>query len=339
MKEAILYDHLDGKRAHCRVCARSCYINDGQRGYCWTRENRGGKIYSLIYNKVSSMNADPIEKKPVFHYHPSSYVYSAGTWGCNLRCIHCQNWEIACVDPTPHLSSLEDVTPEELVSIALLNDCRGIAWTYNEPTIWLEYTIDSAKLARERGLYTVYVTNGYATAEAIDAIGPFLDVYRVDIKAFNNEAYMKLARIPDMGPILECTLRAAKIWNAHIEVVTNLIPTFNDDEVQLTSMATWIAKNLGSDTPWHVTRFFPYGELSYLEPTPVDRLEWARQIGMDSGLRYVYIGNVPGHLSQNTFCPLCGATAIERSLSGAVRVLLAEDGHCPKCKEKLSIVL
>jgi uncharacterized Fe-S radical SAM superfamily protein PflX len=127
MKEAILYDHLDGKRAHCRVCARLCYIDDGKRGYCWARENRNGNIYSLIYNKVSSMNADPIEKKPVFHYHPGSYIYSAGTWGCNLRCIHCQNWEIACVDPTPHLSSLEDVTPEELVNMALLNDCRGTA--------------------------------------------------------------------------------------------------------------------------------------------------------------------------------------------------------------------
>lgn len=212
-----------------------------------------------------------------------------------------------------------------------------MAWTYNEPTIWLEHTIDSAINCKKEGLYTVYVTNGYITEQALDEIAPHLDVYRVDIKAFNKKSYRELARIPSPGPIFEAAVRAKRHWGLHVEVVTNVIPTINDDDESLQGIATWVCKELGEATPWHVTRFYPYLGLSGLEPTPLQTLEKARDIGLASGLNFVYIGNVPGHEGENTYCPNCKSLVVERT-GYEVSFVGYKSGNCGKCGTSLGIV-
>jgi pyruvate formate lyase activating enzyme len=338
MHEAILYDKLDGGRIKCRVCPRICVVADGKTGFCCVRGNHEGKFYALTYGKITSAAADPIEKKPLYHFHPGTRVFSIGSAGCNLRCAHCQNWEIAHDKPgKDSLARMAGLTPEAAVAAALETDCAGIAWTYNEPTIWLEYTIDTARRARAAGLYTVYVTNGYATEEAVDAIGPLLDAYRVDVKGFSDELYVKLANAKNWRTILAAAERAKKKWGCHVEIVTNVIPTMNDDDAQLKGIAEWIRDALGPDTPWHVTRFMPYLELAHLAPTPVATLAKARAIGLNAGLKFVYIGNVPGNDAENTICPKCGATAISRSGYATDVKGLSDKGFCANCGEGLGI--
>ena len=294
LKEALLYKEIGGGKVHCYLCPRDCKINKGGVGYCGVRQNIDGKLYTLIYNVVSSIANDPIEKKPLYRFHPGTMVFSVGTYGCNMRCGHCQNWQIAHVVYAKQKLPSEHITPEQLIEMAKKEGSAGIAWTYNEPCIWLEYSLDGAKLAKQAGLYTVWVTNGYMHTETIDLMGPYLDAFRVDIKGFTNEFYMKLAKVPDFQPILKATIHAKKKWNMHVECITNIIPTLNDDEAQLKGIAKWIVKELGPEIPWHVTRFIPYLDYAHLPPTPVETLKKAKEIGLKEGLRYVYIGNVPG---------------------------------------------
>jgi pyruvate formate lyase activating enzyme len=223
------------------------------------------------------------------------------------------------------------MTPEEVVSIARHYNCLGVSWTYNEPTIWLEYTIDCAKASKEAGLITHYVTNGYITEEALDAIGPYLDCFRVDIKGFTEGSYFKTAHIKDFSPILRATKRAKERWGMHVECVTNVTPGFNDDDSQLRGIASWIIEELGQDTPWHVTRFIPHHKLAALYPTPVETLERARKIGFDVGLRYVYIGNIPGHEGENTRCHNCNKPLIERE-GFLVMTYNLKGNQCPFCR-------
>jgi pyruvate formate lyase activating enzyme len=297
LKEAMLYEKLPDGRVHCRLCPWDCKIAKDKCGVCGVRQNIDGKLFSLIYGKVSSVAIDPIEKKPLIRFHPGSKVLSFGTFGCNMKCGHCQNWQISHVKKIDQELRSDYISPERAIELAKESGCEGIAWTYNEPTIWFEYTYDCAKLAKEAGLYTVYVTNGYITEEALDTIGPYLDAYRLDIKGFTNEFYKKLAKINDFKPILEAGIRAKKKWKMHVECITNIIPTLNDDDKQLKDIADWIVKNLGDDTPWHVTRFFPYLKYKHLPATPIETLEKAQKIGFDAGLKFVYIGNVPGYKS------------------------------------------
>jgi len=286
----------------------------GKVGNCGVRQNIDGNLYSLIYGKISSIAADPIEKKPLFHFYPGSKVLSLGTYGCNLPCGHCQNWQIAHVNYGlgSCVLSPESIAPDKLVETVKKAGCQGIAWTYNEPTIWFEYALEGAKLAKEAGLYTVFVTNGYINPEPLDMIGPYLDAYSVDVKGFSNEFYSKVAKIKDFQPILRATERAKQKWNMHVEVTTLIIPTLNDDEKQLKGIATWMVEKLGAETPWHISRFMPCLDYKHLSPTPVETLEKARQIGLDVGLEYVYIGNVPGHQAENTYCHKCKNLLIER---------------------------
>ncbi|HEY3297641.1 MAG TPA: AmmeMemoRadiSam system radical SAM enzyme, partial [Armatimonadota bacterium] len=253
LHKAVLYDKLPDNRAKCNVCQRRCNIADGKMGVCMTRVNRGGDIYSTIYGVVSSMAVDPIEKKPLYHYLPGSKCFSLGSFGCNFRCVFCQNWQIAFEDGTkvPAVAGRR-VSPEQAVELAQQYGCDSIAWTYNEPCIWLEYTLDSAKLAKEKGLKTVYVTNGYATPEQLDMIGPYLDVYRVDLKSFSDEFYRKLINISSSKGVRDVAKIAKDKWNMHVEAVTNVIPTWNDSEENLRTTARWIVENLGDSTPWHV---------------------------------------------------------------------------------------
>jgi len=331
-KEAILYEKLSDSRVQCQVCQWRCIINPGKLGVCRMRLNRAGKLYARNYAETSSVAADHIEKKPLFHFFPATYAFSLGTWGCNFHCQHCQNWEISCVDLPP---TSQQLVPEKEIELTKKYNCAGIAWTYNEPTIWLEYTLDSAKLAKKNGLYTVYVTNGYITPEAMDTIGPYLDAWRVDIKGFSDAFYRQLAKISGWRAILDMAKRAKEKWDMHVEVVTNIIPTMNDDEEQLKGIATWIKDNLGELTPWHVTRFYPMRNLLHLPPTPVTTLEKAYQIGKEVGLKFVYLGNVAGHEYENTICYSCGKLIVRR-IGYDTQVLGLEGSKCQFCGAELN---
>jgi pyruvate formate lyase activating enzyme len=334
-RQAMLYEQLSGSRVRCNVCQWRCAIGPGKFGVCRVRQNRDGKLYTLNYAKVSSAAADPIEKKPLFHFFPGSSVFSLGSWGCNFHCEHCQNWQISCTE-LPSGSGAGWVPPRTAIDLTRRQGCQGIAWTYNEPAIWFEYTLDSARLAREKGLYTVYVTNGYLTPEALDTIGPFLDAWRVDVKGFSDELYRRLARVSRWRGILEVARRAKDKWGMHVEVVTNIVPTMNDDEEQLRGIAAWIRDDLGELTPWHVTRFYPHYHLAHLPPTPVASLERAVAIGKEEGLRFVYTGNVPGHTNENTVCYSCGNLNVER-LGYEARLVGLDGSRCRFCGADLNM--
>jgi len=331
-REAMLYEKLPEGRVQCHVCQWRCRINPGKMGVCRMRINRDGTLYTMNYGQVSSVASDHIEKKPLFHFFPATFALSLGTWGCNFHCQHCQNWEISCSDIP---ASSQYLSPEQEIKLAQRYDCTGIAWTYNEPSVWFEYTLDSARLARKQGLYTVYVTNGYLSPEALDAIGPWLDAWRVDIKGFNDGFYRNLARIPRWRGILDVAKRAKEKWDMHVEVVTNVIPTMNDDEEQLEGIATWMRDNLGELTPWHVTRFYPMHNLNYLPSTPVATLEKAYQIGKRVGLKFVYLGNVPGHEYEDTVCYSCGKVNVHR-IGYDTRVVGLEGSKCKFCGAELN---
>lgn len=339
LHKGMLYERLEGNRARCNVCQRRCNIAEDKMGICLTRINRGGDIYSTIYGVVSSMNADPIEKKPLYHYLPGTKSFSVGSFGCNFRCVFCQNWEIACADGTqiPAVQG-RHLSPEDAVRMARQYDCTTIAWTYNEPGIWLEYTLDCARLAKEQGLHTVYVTNGYSTPEHLDAIGPYLDVYRVDIKSFSDEFYRKLINVPKADGVLEVAKMAKEKWGMHVETVTNVIPGWNDDPENLRAIARWIADNLGDRTPWHITRFFPCAQLTDVPPTPLESLELAERIGCEEGLKFVYLGNIAAG-NQDTHCPVCRTLAVAR-FGYTTRVeAVTDQGACANCGEDLGIVM
>jgi len=331
-REAVLCEKLPDGRVRCHVCQWRCVINPGKMGVCRMRINRDGTLYAMNYGEVSSVAADPIEKKPLFHFFPGTSALSLGTWGCNFHCKHCQNWEISCVDIP---ASSRQLSPEEEIELAKHYNCAGIAWTYNEPTVWFEYTLDSARLAKKNGLYTVYVTNGYITPEALDTIGPYLDAWRVDVKGFSDEFYRQLAKISHWRSILDVTKRAKEKWNMHVEVVTNVIPTMNDNEQHLSGIATWIRDNLGELTPWHVTRFYPMHNLNYLPPTPVSTLEKAYRVGKEAGLKFVYLGNVPGHEYENTVCYSCGKLNVRR-VGYDTQVVGLDDSRCKFCGAELN---
>jgi pyruvate formate lyase activating enzyme len=298
-------------------------------------QNKDRTLYNLNYAIVSSVAADPIEKKPLFHFFPGTLAFSLGTLGCNFHCKHCQNWEISAVDTKTIQRGCQEMQPQLAVELTKRYGCQGIAWTYNEPTIWFEYTLDSAKLAKKDNLYTVYVTNGYATPEALDTIGPYLDAWRVDIKGFSDSFYRDLAKVPHWREILEVAKRAKDKWNMHIEVVTNIIPTMNDDDEQLEGIANWIRDELGELTPWHVTRFYPHHHLTHLPPTPVSTLEHAYEIGQKAGLKFVYVGNVAGHNSESTVCYSCGKLVVQR-FGYQTEVVGLEDSKCKFCGAELN---
>lgn len=330
MHEAMLYDRHDDGSVSCRVCPRHCRVAPGKSGVCRARVNEDGRLYAITYGRVCNVAADPIEKKPLFHFFPGTTVLSLGTYGCNFACRHCQNWQIAHADPREAMRELRELPVRNLPVLAGHNDCQGVAWTYNEPTIWLEYILDGAQLAHEHGLYTAMVTNGYITEEALDVLAPHIDAYRVDVKGFSNEQYHELCRIRDMAPVLASAVRAKKEHGCHVEIVTNVIPTFNDDDATLRGIAAWIVRELGVETPWHVTRFMPYLEFAHLSPTPIATLERARRIGIEAGLQFVYVGNVPGHEGENTVCPRCRRLLVRRT-GYAVEDVALRGTFCSMC--------
>jgi len=339
MQEALFYEKLENGKARCLVCQRGCVIDKDGYGFCHTRVNIKGTVYTLAYGKASTVQCAPIEAKPLFHFLPGSSWLSVGTLGCNFLCPGCQNWEIAHArfsldDRLPEDRFLQYFSPEALMRLAREKGCMGLSFTYNEPAVWFEYALDCARIAKKQRLLVNWVTNGFVSKAALDEIGPFLDAYRVDIKGFSPEVYRSTAHISEFEGILEVTGHAKRRWNCHIEIVTNIIPDWNDTNEELNGIARWIVQALGQDTPWHVTRYIPRHELSHIDATPVGTLERARRIGLSSGLRYVYIGNVSGHNAQNTYCPGCGKLLIERD-DFTVKRICMDNGKCPECSTEV----
>jgi len=310
MKEAILYEKLEDNRVRCSLCAHRCLIKEGKRGICLVRENQGGTLYTLVYGRTISQAVDPVEKKPLFNFYPGTTAFSVATVGCNFRCQFCQNWEISQAVRDEHLILGREATPEQLVGTAKRYGCRSIAYTYTEPTIFTEYAYDTAKLAHEVGIANIYVTNGYMTEEMLEAFVPYMDAANVDLKAWSDEFYRKYCGAR-LAPVLD-SLKKMKELGVWVEITTLVIPTLNDSEEELRQIAQFIAQELGVETPWHVSRFYPQYKLADKSPTPIATLNRAREIGLAADLRYVYQGNVPGSEGENTFCYNCGKLLIGR---------------------------
>jgi pyruvate formate lyase activating enzyme len=336
-REAVLWETAAGGKLRCNVCHWRCLMPDGAFGVCRMRRAVDGRVALYNYPGVASANNDPVEKKPLFHFHPGSTCLSLGSWGCNFHCKHCQNWQISFATPEEAQRLSHNLTPADAVTLAQRLGSQGIAFTYNEPGIWLEYALDCAKPAKEAGLYTVFVTNGFSTPEAIDLIGPYLDAYRVDVKGFSDEFYRDLAKVSRWREVLESTKYARKRWDMHVEIVTNVIPTLNDDEAQLHGIARWIREELGEATPWHVTAFQPHHKLGHVPPTPVETLDRAIAIGHEEGLLFVYPGNVFGHPNESTRCPRCNEVVISRAGYQTRKRAVTSDGNCAKCGADLNI--
>ncbi len=329
----------EGDRVRCGLCPHACLIAEGSRGWCGARGVEGGMLRALTYGLVSSMAADPIEKKPVFHFHPGSRVLSVGSVGCSMRCGHCQNWQISRPKGDDGSVSLKTVEPQQLVDLARETGCTGVAWTYNEPIIWLEYVLECARLAKEAGLYTVMVTNGYVTQAGLDLFARDVDVWRCDIKGFTEEPFKRLCKVSHPEAVREGAERARRVHGMHVECVTNVVPTINDSDDELRAIAHWIATALGPDTPWHVTRFMPYLEFAALDPTPLETLLRARAIAAEEGLSFVYLGNIDVPGGEDTVCPSCGSVAIARTGFATRAMHLTDDGHCAVCGFDLNVRL
>jgi len=329
MMEAYLYDALDDQKVMCNLCNHRCIIKDGRRGICGVRENRRGTLETLVYGKLIARNIDPIEKKPLYHLLPSSLSYSIATVGCNFRCLFCQNADIAQMPSDRNgMITGNDYTPEEIVTDAVKGGCKTISYTYTEPTVFFEFAYDTAKLAGAKGIQNIFVTNGYMTAEALKMINPYLDAANVDLKAFNEDFYKTYCGAK-LEPVKE-TLKLMKSLGIFVEVTTLLIPGLNDDKKELESLAAFLADDLGSETPWHISRFHPTYKLTDRPSTPVATLLAAREIGIRAGLKYVYTGNVPGENGEKTFCYKCGKILIDR-WGFYVRENLVKDNRCSYC--------
>jgi pyruvate formate lyase activating enzyme len=314
------------QQIQCQLCPRTCVVAEGQRGFCGVRENRGGKYYSLVYGNPCAVHVDPIEKKPFFHMLPASTSFSIATAGCNFRCKFCQNWEISQTRPDETYNI--DLPPERVVALAQKAGSRSIAYTYVEPTIFYEYMRDTAVLARKEGLRNVYHSNGFINPGPLTELCKVMDGANVDLKGFTDEYYSSMSQ-GQLAPVLRA-LKILKKEGVHLEITNLTIPTQNDDLGTIRQMCTWIKEELGADTPIHFSRFYPLHKLRGLPPTPVLTLEKSRQLAMDAGLEYVYIGNVPGHEGERTYCPQCKNVLIGRQGYSVKEMNLAE-GKCKYC--------
>lgn len=323
----MLYERLEGEKVRCHLCNHNCLINNHQRGICSVRENTAGILYSLVYGKVISLNIDPIEKKPLFHFLPESTSLSTATVGCNFRCKHCQNYEISQYPGNPAVSIPgKDMAPEEIVQAAVENDCKSISYTYTEPTIFFEFAYDCARIAHEKGIKNVFVSNGYTGKEAVGLIAPFLDANNIDLKG-SDKFYRDICGAK-LGPVKE-TIISMKKLGVWVEVTTLVIHGLNDSEKDLTDIAEFIS-SVDIAMPWHVTQFYPTYKLLDKPSTPVAKLRQAREIGFRAGLKFVYEGNVPGEGGENTYCPSCKKLLIERT-GYCISANLIKNSRCPKC--------
>ena len=333
-RRAGFWEPADGSNADCHLCAHRCRISDGKRGICGVRENRGGVLYSLIYGAVIAEQVDPIEKKPLYHFMPGTTSYSVATPGCNFRCGFCQNYVISQAQGGPGKFSTIYVEPSRIVSGAIDAKCASIAYTYTEPTIYMEYALDIARLAKEAGLKNVFVTNGYESPEAVEAMTGLIDAANVDLKSFSDEFYKSQCGAR-LEPVLD-TIRAMHAAGIHVEITTLLVTGQNDSEEELEKIAAFIA-GISPDIAWHISRFHPNHKALDSSPTPLGTLERAAQIGETKGLNYIYVGNVRDTERMNTYCPECGKVVLRRAIMALMGDNL-KDGACAACGAKLPIV-
>jgi len=326
-------DPVTSGSVRCIACAHRCVLRPGRVGICGVRQNRGGWLYTLVYGQVVVTKAEPVEKKPFYHFMPGSTAYSVATQGCNMHCLYCQNWQISQAHREGLVPESRNVSPESVVAEAVAAGVRTIAYTYVEPTIFIEFALDSMVKARAAGLHNVFVTNGYETPEVIELVAPYLDAANVDLKAANDDFYRRVCGArwePVRDTIIE--MRKRDIW---LELTTLVIPGLNDDARELRAMAEWIATAVGPETPWHLTRFQPAYRLSHLEPTPAATLVGAAAVAREVGLRHVYVGNAPEVEAATTSCARCGERLISRSDYAVTEWRLVE-GRCPRCKHALA---
>ncbi|MEM4390171.1 MAG: AmmeMemoRadiSam system radical SAM enzyme [Candidatus Micrarchaeia archaeon] len=330
-KEALYWRVLKGDALQCTLCPHWCTILEGKRGKCRVRENRHGRLYSLVYGKPSAIQIDPIEKKPNFHFLPGTWSYSIGTVGCNLRCAFCQNWQLSQASPgdLPHY----DLPPKAVVEEALRYGCASISYTYNDPVVFIEYVMDTARLARPRGLKNVFVTAGFINPQPLDELCGLIDSAHVDLKGFSEQFYKEVSGAR-LEPVL-ATLKTLKRKGVWFEVIHLTVPGLSDDPDEIRMMCEWMRENLGTEVPLHFTQFHPEYKMLTTPVTPVATLERAHAIAKDVGLEYVYVGNVPGHPLENTYCPRCGKMLIERWGFEILKNLIPE-GICPYCGKKLA---
>jgi len=325
-KNALLYEPLDDGRIHCCLCAHECRIGPDQFGICGVRQNKKGKLYTLVYGEPIAAHLDPIEKKPLYHFLPQSRSYSIATIGCNFRCGFCQNWQISQMNKRDHRADgIPAVSPEEIVAQAVDYQAKSISYTYTEPTIFFEYAYDIARLAHDHKLANIFVTNGYMTPAALKKIRTPLDAANVDLKSFRDDFYKNTCGAR-LEPVLE-TIRQMHRMNIWLEITTLVIPGLNDSDEELRQIAGFIA-GVDVNIPWHISRFHPDHHLTTSGTTPLETLERAKKIGTDEGLRYVYLGNVPA--GTDTFCPECGALLIKRD-SMHTHALYLDKDTCPQC--------
>lgn len=332
-KEARFWKSLNDDKVQCSLCPHNCKINLGNRGICGVRKNEDGKLYSLIYGSCSSVADDPIEKKPLYHFYPGSISLSLGSVGCNLRCDHCQNYGISAAHPEKML--LNEILPEKAVELAKQHGCKGIAWTYNEPIIWHEYTLDSAKLVKKAGLYTVYVTNGYINEKPLKELAPYLDAMNIDVKAFHEDFYKKICKA-SLEPVIN-TCETAKSLGIHIELTYLVIPGSNDSLDEIQRFCQWVVKKLGGDTPVHFSRFHPDYKMNDVPATPFDTLFRAYNIAKDEGILYPYLGNVPHGDYENTNCPKCNSIIVKR-YGFSAEITDLEKGKCKHCGTEIPLL-
>jgi len=332
LRLASYWQNIKENIVQCLLCPRKCVLGVGQRGVCTVRINKEGKLYTLGYGNPVAIHIDPIEKKPFFHVAPGEPVFSLAVAGCNMRCIFCQNWQIS--QSRPDETENYHLSPEEIVEKTIENNCKFIAYTYTEPTVFYEYMLDIAKLAREKGIKNTMHSCGYINAQPLKELLKYMDAVNVDLKGFSEEFYAKIGLLAQLKPVLE-TLKIIKEEGVWLEITNLIIPNFNDDPKKIKEMCIWIKENLGDEVPLHFSRFVPNFKLQNLPPTPVEKLEEAYKIAKDVGLKYVYIGNVPGHRGENTYCPNCGKIVVKR-IGYEILENNIKDGKCNFCGYKIA---
>ena len=329
-QRARYFVNREDKIVQCILCPWECVLSPGKRGHCETRINIDGQLYSLVYGRIAANHIDPVEKKPFFHVAPGSRAYSIATAGCNLDCKFCQNWELAQRKPE-ELYSLQQ-SPQEIATHAVESQSVMIAYTYNEPTIFTEYMLDIATQAKEKGIGNVVVSSGYINQKPLKDLCQVVDAYKIDLKGFSKQYYRDIVK-GKLQPVLDTliTLKAENVWT---EIVNLIVPTLNDNDKEIREMCRWIVQNLSADVPVHFSRFYPKYKLKNLPPTPISTLEKCYDIALDSGLNYVYLGNIPGHQSENTRCPNCEKIIIERKGYQVFKNEI-ENGKCKYCQNPI----
>lgn len=330
----MLYEEKGNRIVECKLCYRRCRIPEGSLGFCMVRRNIDGKLYTLVYGKAIAVNADPIEKKPLLHFHPGSMVMSIATIGCNFRCKFCDNWAIS--QETEIVG--KEIPPSRVVSNALQLKCQGVSYTYTEPTVFFEYAYDTAKIAKNYNLFNTFVTNGYMTEEAVKTIAPYLNAATVDFKgSADPKFYREVMSVPDPEPIFN-TIKEMKTQGIFIEITNLIVTKYGDSIERVYQLASRIKEILGPYTPFHVLRFYPEYQLTDVNLTPIQTLEKAAETALNAGLKHVYIGNVLGHKLESTYCPKCGLKIVERYGFNILDWKLKEDNTCPQCSEKINII-